>query len=395
MTSICIYILLGAASFAASADANVEFVAVPIEGEPVTGRLASLTQGWRIVLQHSDRIAIAGADLIALRRADSDRTARTGPYVLLANGDRVRAVSQFSTADALRINSELLGSLDVPLERIQAIILGTLPDESARERLESSLTGGERKQDSVVLANGDEAMGTFVGMDDNAIRLEKAGDTVSITRSGVRAIAFSSDLISFPRTNDFYAVMVLRDGTELSVTGLEMAGGKLKGRASFGADFVVPVEQVQALEFRNGRVKYLSDMEPVEYRHTPYLELSYGYRRDRSVAGGPISLRGQMFRKGLGMHSLSELTYELDQSYRRFEAIVGIDDETAGRGSVNFRVLFDGREAWQSGLVTGQSAPKRVQLDVVDVNRLTLIVEFGAMGDVRDHADWASAHLVE
>src|SRR5262245_7049536 len=188
--------------------------------------------------------------------------------------------------------------------------------------------------------------------------------------------------------------MIISDGSELSVVEVELTGNNLRGRTAFAREFVLPLEQLCALEFRNGHVKYLSDIEPIEYRHTPYLSLSYPYRRDRCVTGGPLSLRGQAFRKGLGMHSRSELTYDLKGQFRRFEATVGIDDETAGQGSVNFHVLLDGRDAWQSGLITGQSTPKRVHIDTTSAKRLTLVVDFGALGDVQDHADWADARLV-
>jgi alpha-L-fucosidase 2 len=111
--------------------------------------------------------------------------------------------------------------------------------------------------------------------------------------------------------------------------------------------------------------------------------------------GGPLSLRGQVFRKGLGTHSRCEIEYEIDERFRRFEALVGIDDDTAGQGSVVFRVLLDGREVWQTGPVSGQAAPKKVEVDTSDAKRLTLVVDFGSLGDVQDHADWAEARLVE
>jgi hypothetical protein len=400
MQSMCFWfatrVLASLVTLIVQRESNAEFVAIPIDGEQITGRLVNLTNPWRIVLQGGDRLSMTGPDLVALRRVDPPlRTRMAGSYVLLANGDRIRGIPLFSTQDALRVNSELLGNLEIPLERIQAILLGSMLDQLSREKLERNLLGISRKQDVVVLANGDETSGDFLGLDEDAVRLERNGGAVSIERVGVRAIAFSSDLISFPKSKSFYAEMILSDGSELSVAEVELTGNNLRGRTAFDREFVLPLEQLFALEFRNGRVKYLSDLEPIEYQHTPYLSLAYPYCRDRCVTGGALSLRGQVFRKGLGMHSRSELTYELNGSFRRFEATVGIDDETAGQGSVNFRVLLDGREAWQSGLITGHSALKRVQVDTTQAKRLTLVVDFGSLGDVQDHADWADARLVE
>jgi hypothetical protein len=373
-----------------------EFVAVPIDGEPISGRLAGLKKPWRIVLQAAERISLEGSKLVALRRQEAPAPAlASGAYVLLANGNRLRATAHLATQEALRVHSELLGNLEIPLERVQAIVLGAVPDAASRERLEKTLLAGDRKQDVVVLTNGDEMTGTLTGFDDESLQLERPGGPVSIQRGGARAIAFSSDLISFPSVRGFYAEIILADGSELSVLDAELSGANVRGQTAFGREFSFPLEQLVAVEFRNGRVTYLSDLQPIAYKHTPYLMLAFPYRRDRRVVGGPITLRGQVFRKGLGMHSRSEITYNIDRRFRRFEALVGIDDDTAGQGSVVFRVLLDGAEAWQSGPVTGQTAPKRVQADVSNAQQLTLIVDFGSLGDVQDHADWADARLVE
>ena len=94
------------------------------------------------------------------------------------------------------------------------------------------------------------------------------------------------------------------------------------------------------------------------------------------------------------MHSRSEVTYALDGSYRRFEAVAGIDDETTGRGSVVFRVLLDGKQVWESPTLTGRMPPEPVTVPTSGVKRLTLLVDFADSGDVQDHADWADARIV-
>lgn len=372
-----------------------DFLAIPIEGDPITGSLAGLTKPWRIVLQSGDRVSLDASDLIAIRRKGPLTTGSiTGPYIVLANGDRIRATAHFASQEMLRVNSELLGILEIPLERVRGIVLGTASDAATRDRLDKILNGETRKQDLLVLSNGDESTGTFTGLDDESIKIDRQGGAVTIPRNSVRAISFSPDLISFPKIHEFYAVMILADGTELSVLDAELNGGNIRGRTAFGRDFTVRHEQLVACEFRNGRVTYLSDLEAIDFKHTPYLGLTFPFVRDHSILGGSLSLRGQIFRKGIAMHSRSELSYQLDREFHQFDALTGIDDETAGQGSVVFRVLLDGREAWQSGLVTGQSPAKRVHLDVSEATRMTLIVEFGSLGDVQDHADWVDARLV-
>jgi hypothetical protein len=45
--------------------------------------------------------------------------------------------------------------------------------------------------------------------------------------------------------------------------------------------------------------------------------------------------------------------------------------------------------------LTFANGPRVVRVDVSAVRELTLIVEFGAGGDVQDHVNWADARLVK
>jgi endo-alpha-N-acetylgalactosaminidase len=79
----------------------------------------------------------------------------------------------------------------------------------------------------------------------------------------------------------------------------------------------------------------------------------------------------------------------------RFEADVGIDDSTGGRGSVQFRVLVDGKEKFTSPIVRGGDSPLPVSVDVTGAEKLELVVDYADRGDVLDHADWLNARLVQ
>jgi len=58
-----------------------------------------------------------------------------------------------------------------------------------------------------------------------------------------------------------------------------------------------------------------------------------------------------------------------------------------------FEVWVDGAKRWQSGLMTRESPPAWVDLDVSGAKRLELVV--GDAGDfMADHADWAEARLL-
>ena len=78
----------------------------------------------------------------------------------------------------------------------------------------------------------------------------------------------------------------------------------------------------------------------------------------------------------------------------RFCADLGIDDSTAGQGSVQFHVLVDGQEKFTSKTIRGGDAPVPVSIDLTGVKRLELLVDYADRGDVLDHADWLNARLI-
>ncbi|HVT90262.1 MAG TPA: NPCBM/NEW2 domain-containing protein [Tepidisphaeraceae bacterium] len=124
--------------------------------------------------------------------------------------------------------------------------------------------------------------------------------------------------------------------------------------------------------------------------------------RDRSNGeqgssdGHTITLNGQTYTKGIGVHGLSDLTFNLGGQYTQFLSDIGVDDEVGNNGSVNFQVYFNGSStaAYDSGKMTGSSATKQITLDVTGVQTLRLVVTNGGDGADFDHADWANARII-
>jgi alpha-galactosidase len=117
-------------------------------------------------------------------------------------------------------------------------------------------------------------------------------------------------------------------------------------------------------------------------------------RADQSVEQHPLRIGGKSFEKGLGTHAHSQLGVDLGGAATRFHAFVGADDETLPRkGSIEFRVLGDGKELWKSGVMHTGDAAKEVDVPLAGAKRLVLLVEDGDDGNSYDHADWAMATI--
>ena len=115
---------------------------------------------------------------------------------------------------------------------------------------------------------------------------------------------------------------------------------------------------------------------------------------NKSVGDKTISIGGKQFEHGVGTHAKSTYQLTLNGNGEKFTATVGVDDETAKRGSVVFSVVGDGKTLWQSGILRGGDAGKVANVDLHGVKSLELVVGDADDGIDYDHADWADAQIV-
>ncbi|MFB9994579.1 NPCBM/NEW2 domain-containing protein [Deinococcus oregonensis] len=113
--------------------------------------------------------------------------------------------------------------------------------------------------------------------------------------------------------------------------------------------------------------------------------------------GKPLTLNGKIYAQGYGVHAGSELRFGLQGTggaqCNNFTADIGVDDEVGSRGSVVFQVYGDGVKLYDSGVLTGNSATKRVNVGVAGRQELRLVVTDAGNGISSDHADWADPRL--
>lgn len=130
---------------------------------------------------------------------------------------------------------------------------------------------------------------------------------------------------------------------------------------------------------------YLSDLEWVS------VENGWGKAgRDETCEGNNIRVGGVTYPKGLGFHANSEVIYDLDGKYSRFQAVAGIDNEVSG-GNAIFKVFADGILIYEKELSGGES--DKVDLSVSNVKELKLITDSNG-SESQDHTDWADAKVL-
>ncbi|MGN0242546.1 MAG: NPCBM/NEW2 domain-containing protein [Lachnospiraceae bacterium] len=142
---------------------------------------------------------------------------------------------------------------------------------------------------------------------------------------------------------------------------------------------------------------YLSDIP------TSDVTVGWGtFRKDLAIGGNPITLGGKVYEKGIGTHADSEVVYHLNGKYTRFQATIGIDDETTREtGSAYFQVYatyYDEiSEAEKEVMILNQliegTDTKKINISVDQVTKLRLVTDKNGKNSC-DHTDWAGARLI-
>ncbi|MDC5696556.1 NPCBM/NEW2 domain-containing protein [Intrasporangium calvum] len=134
----------------------------------------------------------------------------------------------------------------------------------------------------------------------------------------------------------------------------------------------------------------------------PWVSASNGWgpvEKDRSNGedaagdGGPLRVNVYTFAKGLGTHASSRIRYYTGGNCTTLTAKVGIDEEVGGGGSVNFRVIADGYQVYETGRLTGFSLTHSLKADIAGADFVELVVDDSGDGIGQDHADWGDAKL--
>lgn len=366
-----------------------------------TTSAATLTE-WsadQIVVQAETLVTLPLDDLLSMTfQHEALPLAGGDPLVILAGGDRlvVRPVGVFEdvlTATWSKIASR--SALKLPLENVSAIIFDLPAAADDRQRLFADLQTMPSGEDVVLLANGDRVKGELERLDGAFVHLKGPSGLIKVDRSRVQAIRINPDLTSAPKIEGRRQVISLRDGSRFTARSVQLLDRELKCTTFTKQDFLIPVADCQACHVYGARAIPLADREPIEILFVPYLSSQWPVIKNANVLRGPLALRGVDYSTGLGVHSRSSITYQLDPQDREFRAVVGIDDSAGGKGSVRFSIELDGKRVWDSPELTGKSQPLLVRsVSLTGAKKLTLIVDFGANADISDYADWCDAVVI-
>lgn len=408
-------LLLAGSAFAKEPPANLDQVQ-PATGPAFSGKLTNASADGTLQFTLAGQPEPRSLKLADLVRWGEWRKVLPGARVVLQDGSFVVADVIELTATHLTIDSiNGLGEIKLPRGAVRAIVLQPARwREGTQTPLKEDAAPDSIPLSTLVLANGDRRAGTLAGWENGSLTWQTGEQTLRVPLGSVIAVEFRSTPVSgdapaervSEKSSKANSWLGFKDGSRVRATQfqrdkqvwqIKLAAG---GQIAAELDSLVALQPVNRSPSTGERIVYLSDLPPAGYKSIPWLTTTWDYQRDRNVTGGELRVGGLLALKGLGMHSASRLTYDLDKQYTHFATRVGIDDSTAGRGHALARVYGDrGDGKWEllaeSPALRAGAPAVPLEADLTGMQRLALVVDFAGDGDAGDHVDWLDARVMQ
>jgi hypothetical protein len=364
---------------------------IPIDGKPVTGRVIECDdRGLRL-----DGVASPWSRVTALRWNRAASPPLSVPVLFVAPRDRLHLAPRSGNETHLVCewtDLPALGTIAVPLETVRG---GVIQSKPPLDRARRAILAGRIPTDTLWLSNGDQLTGEFTGLERGVWRFGAADNSPSAPAESVVAFGMGADLVIEPESPKVRFAVLLADGSRLMVGPPRIASGQIEVISPALGPLKVPLALVAEVRPLDASAIYLSDLETLVYRPTPYLTRVWPLARDESVTGDDLRLGDELIVKGLGVHAPAEIDVPLPKPFRRFEMRCGLAPSAGQYGSARIELLVDGVVRHQTGELTALTQPEEITLPLEQAQTLTIRIFSSRRANVRDHVVLGNARLVK
>lgn len=343
-------------------------------------------------------VNLSAKDILSIEFNPSDRRPSRHPALLIGGGEILHGELKATENDTIEVKNDFFGTAVVPLTAIEGILLGERVTGKAKTDLIDRIRHIPRQADAILLANGDVLEGTITKFGPDEWEIDRDGKPQEVAAKLLRGVALDKNLLEYKPSNDFHAQVTLADGSVIKAKEILSKEGNLEIHTLIGPVIKLTWSTVGSpglarVDYRNGRVVYLSDIDPIETVTKPFLDDRAPPKKDENVVGGTLRVAGKAYSKGVGVRSYTRLDYDV-ASFERFLATVGIDDTASEEASLEFRVMLDDNAVFDSHEMTTATDPKLVDIPIGSAKKLSLEVGYARRGDIDDLADWCDARLI-
>ncbi|HBO44320.1 MAG TPA: hypothetical protein DD670_10395 [Planctomycetaceae bacterium] len=243
--------------------------------------------------------------------------------------------------------------------------------------------------------------GIVRGLSADRVEFDLDGELLRVKRSNVLGVIYHRAAGRELPPN--VATLVDTTGSRWAVRSLSFDAGVFRVTTPAGTALECPADQMVEIDFSEGKVVHLGELPWRLIEWTPYFGLReelparkafFAPRFDRSAAGSPLMLDSQRYARGVTLRSRTEIEFDLPEGYRRFKAIVGIDDAFRPHGDARVIVRGDDRVLAETN-PAGTRPAEWIDVDITGLRRLSIVVDFGQDMDLGDQVDLCEARIVK
>jgi len=376
-----------------------------LSGEKYVGRTTSLSGGQAHLAATTEERDLNIGEVLRFQASVESGKSITPSGVSVSHGQArlidgsvfgFQSVSHIDGETTVEFQSDRLGAFRIPTNRVVSLRL----QKEDRRLAESwrNLLSKESQEDRLIVRKEEvlDFLGGVIGeISPSKIKFLLDNEELEVNAERIYGVIYARN-VELPQQG---VRVVFRGGDRFVGEGVSLAGDNCRIEMAGGETLQVPSESIVELDYSFGKVQYLSELEPRSVDYTPMFNVTWQYRRDKSLDGNPIRLNRKSFSRGLSIHSKTVLTYRLPAGYRRFRAIMGIDDEITRVGG-DVDVVIEGldRDGVASELlrkdVRLHEPSQPIDLEIDGVSDLRITVDFGEGLDIGDHLDLAEARIV-
>jgi hypothetical protein len=271
--AVAVSLLVHACNSSAQTASAVQVEARLLSGETLRGELVSVNEKEAVFQTGKDRITKALGELLSITfPASGSKTpvAADAPRTELRLLDGTTLLAQKFSLKQKQVECQLFNgqAVSVPLNRLHWLLV-TAQEEKAREELQQALAK-KHAQDVVLLLSRDgQAINTFLGVvlggDEQGARLNfrLEDDVVPIDMARLRGLV----LAQRERTGSSDGVRVQdRFGNTWLAAEITWEANRLRLRTGDGLTAELAFDHLASVDFSQGRLVYLSDLEPLRGR---------------------------------------------------------------------------------------------------------------------------------
>ena len=365
--------------------ATPSFEAATLDGQTVVGPIVELTPKQLTIAAKTGRVSIPTEKLLTLSPKQKVKPAPrvSGVVVELADGSVICGRQYTAKGSHAQITLDGGNVIEAPANMVRTVLCSAADTDSLQSEW-SRLTSMKTDADLLIVRSGkglDYHQGVLHDVTENAVRFDLDGDILPVKRSKIYGFTYHHGATaelppSICRITD-------AAGSLWPVRSFSLAD-KLEWTTPAGLSVSQPCDDIARIDFSAGKLLYLSDLKPDSIAWTPYfgareplpaLKQFYAPRFDRGFDSPMLRLGGVEYRKGMAMHSRTELVYRLPERFSHFLAVAGIADAVRPAGKVRLVVRGDDKVVFEANFA-GSDAPRSIDVDVTGVRRLTVVVDF-------------------